>query len=78
MGTMLFVSYLFPVATHQVPLITVMKRSFGLKVRPAEVARLEPVHDHVQPGFFRIAYEDRLVHAGCAGRVAPLELVGAL
>src|SRR5712692_7911319 len=38
----------------------------GMKVRPAEVARLEAVHDHVQPGLFRIADEHRLVDVGGA------------
>src|SRR5216684_4659176 len=46
-----------------------------MKVRAAEVARPEPVHDHVQAGFFRIADEHRLVDAGGSGRVAPLELI---
>src|SRR6266571_5279191 len=39
-----------------------------MKVRPAEVARLETVHDHVQPGLFRVADEYRLVDAGGASR----------
>ena len=47
-----------------------------MEVRPAEIARLEPVHDHVQAGFLRIADEHRLVDARGTGRIAPFELIG--